>query len=313
MIGFLFAGQGAQKVGMAKDLCAIHPPARGLFDRASEILGFDLARVCFDGPAEQLQRTDVSQPALLVGAIAARDALLARRPALGAEAAVCGGLSLGEYTALVHAGVISFEDGVRLLKLRGQWMQEDCDRTPSGMASVLGLDVDTIREACQKAAAATAGVVGISNLNSPGQVVISGDRAGLGKAAELCQAKGARRVIPLKVAGAYHSPIMSRAAERMAELLDATPFANARIPVASNVDGRLRTDAADIKATLKRQITGTVMWEAAMRSMIAAGARRFFEFGPGKVLAGLAAKIDPTVEAVGIEAAADVESAAGRG
>jgi [acyl-carrier-protein] S-malonyltransferase len=308
MRGFLFAGQGAQKVGMAKDLCDAHPPARALFDQASEILGFDLAKVCFEGPAEQLQRTDVSQPALLVGALAARDALLARRRF---EASVCGGLSLGEYTALVHAGVIGFEDGVRLLKHRGQWMQEDCNRTPSGMASVLGLEVEQIREACREAA--SAGVVGISNLNSPGQVVISGDRAGLARASELCQAKGARRVIPLKVAGAYHSPIMSRAAERMAELLDATPFRDAPIPVASNVDGRLRTDAAEIKATLKRQITGTVMWEAAMRSMIAAGARRFFEFGPGKVLAGLAGKIDPSVEAFGIEAVADIESAAGRG
>ncbi|HLG41754.1 MAG TPA: ACP S-malonyltransferase, partial [Planctomycetota bacterium] len=248
---FLFSGQGAQKVGMAKDLCDACPASRKLFDRASEILTFDLAKLCFEGPQERLNRTDVSQSALLVGALAALEAFRARQTL---DAAVCGGLSLGEYTALVHAGVIDFETGVRLLKSRGEWMQADCDRTPSGMASVLGLDADRIREACEEAKAA--GVVGISNLNSPGQVVISGDNPGLARASDLCKAKGAKRVIPLKVAGAYHSTIMSRAADRMAELLDRTPFRNARIPVASNVDGKLRTDGSEIKSVLKRQITG---------------------------------------------------------
>jgi len=298
---FLFAGQGAQKVGMARDLCEACPAARSLFDRASGILTFDLARICFEGPQDRLNRTDVSQPALLVGALAALEAFRARQDV---AAGVCGGLSLGEYTALVHAGVIDFETGVRLLKSRGEWMQADCERTPSGMASVLGLDEEKIREACEEAKAA--GVVGISNLNSPGQVVISGDLLGLAKASDLCKAKGAKRVIPLKVAGAYHSPIMSRAAERMAELLERTTFRDAKIPVASNVDGKLRRKGAEIKGILTQQITGTVKWEAAMRSMIGAGARRFFEFGPGKVLTGLAGKIDPSVQAKGIEAIADL-------
>lgn len=275
-------------MGMGRELCEAYPPARALFERAGKLLDLDLARVCLEGPQEELDRTDVCQPALLVTALAALKYYQSKN---NTEAAACAGLSLGEYTALVHAGVIDFETAVRLLQHRGRWMQEDCEREPSGMASVLGLPPDRVREACEEAAGV--GVVAISNLNGPGQVVISGIRTALEKASDLCRARGARRVIPLRVAGAYHSPVMARAAEKMRALLEETPFQRARIPVVSNVDGRFRTEAADIKQALQRQMTSPVLWEASMRSMIEAGIRTFVEFGPGGVLTGLAKKIDP--------------------
>ncbi len=300
-IAFLFAGQGAQAVGMGKDFFDAHEPSRKLFARAGEILNFDLAKACFEGPAETLNRTDVCQPALLVAALAAHEYFKAKK---GIEATAAAGLSLGEYTALVYAGVISFEDGVRLVKNRGAWMQEACDKTPSGMASVLGLDPAKIEEACRWAS--QFGAVNISNVNAPGQIVISGDNTALGKAQEKCKELGAKRLIPLKVAGAYHSPIMKPAEEKMSPLLDSVKFSAARIPVACNIDGKLRTDPAELRDALKRQITGAVRWAECMQSLKSQGYAQYYEFGPGKVLTGLLGKCDPAARCAPVDKIADI-------
>lgn len=297
---YLFAGQGAQTVGMGKELCDALPTCRGLFETAGRILNFDLMKLCFEGPQEALNRTDISQPALLVCAMAAYEYYTSKRQE---TPAACAGLSLGEYTALVAAGVIGFEDAVRLLKRRGELMQAACDATPSGMASVLGLERDKVAEACTWAS--RFGVVNISNVNAPGQIVISGDNNALGKAVEKCRELGARRAIPLKVAGAYHSPIMKSAQDEMAKLLDATVFADAKVPVVQNVDGKMRTKGAEIKEALKKQICSAVLWEDSMRTMVGAGITRYVEFGPGKVLAGLAKRVDANLEVLSVERPGD--------
>ena len=276
----LFSGQGAQKVGMGRDLPA------ALYDRASEILGTDLRKTCLEGPQEKLNRTDISQPALLVTSLAAREAARPDPPAAGA------GLSLGEITALVAAGAVGFEDGVRIVKGRGEAMQAACDAEPGGMASVLGLELEKVRAACEGK-----GLVGVSNLNSPGQIVISGALEALNAAGLACKEAGARRVIPLRVAGAYHSPLMEPARAKLQEVLGSVAFQAPAWPVVSNVTGRPYASADAIAETLAQQITSTVLWEEGIRWMIAErGITRFTEFGVGGVLIGLVRKIDPNVE-----------------
>jgi [acyl-carrier-protein] S-malonyltransferase len=290
-VAVVFAGQGAQVVGMGKALCDRHPPARALFDRASKVLGFDLAKVCFEGPAEQLNRTDVCQPALLVHAFAAAEAHRAAGGFEGHDIVATAGLSLGEYTANLFAGALSFDDAVRLVKNRGAWMQEACDATPSGMVSVLGLDLAKVR-------GAIAGMdgVGVANVNSPGQTVISGPNGPLAKAADACKAAGARRCIPLKVAGAYHSPVMAPAQEKMRAELARTKFTAPKVPVVVNVSGKSVTDPEGLRSSLGSQICASVLWEDAVRTMVALGVTKFLEFGPGKVLAGLVKKTVETAE-----------------
>ena len=278
---------------MGKDLVEGFPKAKELFDRASAILGFDLAKVCFEGPAEELNRTDRCQPALLVHGIACLE-VAARRGLPAGEAAA--GLSLGEYTAHVYAGSLTFEDGVKLLQKRGQYMQEACDKTPSGMVSILGLDRQKCALACQGM-----GDVGIANLNAPGQIVLSGENGALEKAVAKAKELGAKRAIPLKVAGAYHSVVMKPAQERMEKELAAVRISKPRIPVYANVSARPLTDPGEIRAALTTQICSSVLWEDSVRAM---GAARYFEFGPGKVLAGLVRKIDEKAETVSIEGAA---------
>lgn len=292
-VAYVFAGQGSQAVGMGKDLVAAFPAARELYDRASKILGFDLARVCFEGPAEELNRTDRCQPALLVHGIACLE--VAKAKGLPpAEAAA--GLSLGEYTAHVYAGSLTFEDGVRLLQKRGQYMQEACDRTPSGMISVLGLDRAKVEEALKGQ-----GDVGLANLNCPGQIVISGENGALEKAAARCKELGAKRTLPLKVAGAYHSVVMRPAQEKMQRELASVTISRPRIPVVANVHARPVNDPEEIRAALTTQICSPVLWEDSIRSL---GAAKYFEFGPGRVLAGLIRKTDEKAEVVSIEGAA---------
>lgn len=282
---WLFAGQGAQAVGMARSLCETHPRARELFARAGQVLGYDLAKLCFDGPAEELNRTDRCQPALLVHGIAALEAARAQ----GApEAEAAAGLSLGEYTAHVFAGSISFEEGVALVAKRGRYMQEACDATPSGMVSILGLDHEKVAEACRGQ-----GDVGIANLNGGGQIVISGAVGALEMAVARCKEMGAKRAIPLKVAGAYHSVVMKGAQEKMRKELDAVKIAAPRIPVFANVSARPLRNPGEIREALATQVCGSVLWEDTIRAM---GAKKYLEFGPGKVLAGLIRKIDPAAE-----------------
>jgi len=292
-VAYLFAGQGAQSVGMGKDLVEEFPKAKALFDRASAILGFDLARVCFEGPAEELNRTDRCQPALLVHGIACLE-VAAKKGLPPAEAAA--GLSLGEYTAHVYAGSLTFEDGVQLLRKRGQYMQEACDRTPSGMVSILGLDRDKCRQACEGQ-----GDVGVANLNAPGQIVLSGENASLERAVARAKELGAKRAIPLKVAGAYHSVVMKPAQERMQKELAAVTISRPRIPVYANVSAKPLVEPEEIRAALATQICSSVLWEDSVSEI---GAGKYFEFGPGKVLAGLVRKIDEKAETVSIEGAA---------
>jgi [acyl-carrier-protein] S-malonyltransferase len=292
-VAYLFAGQGAQSVGMGRDLAGAYPRARDLYARASAILGFDLAKVSFEGPAEELNRTDRCQPALLVHGIACLE--VARAKGLP-EADAAAGLSLGEYTAHVYAGSLSFEDGVRLLERRGRFMQEACDRTPSGMVSVLGLERARVEEAVKGQ-----GDVGLANLNCPGQIVISGENAALERAAARCKELGAKRTLPLKVAGAYHSVVMRPAQEAMQAELAKVAISKPRIPVYANVHARPLTDPEEIRAALATQICSPVLWEDSVRAM---GAPKYVELGPGRVLAGLVRKIDDKAEVLSIESAA---------
>ena len=286
---FLFPGQGAQKVGMGKAVCDRLPAARGLFDRASEILGFDLADVCFNGPKERLDATDVSQPALFVASFAALELLKAERPEVVDRCDMAAGLSLGEYTALAFAGACSFEDGVKLVRLRGQAMQAAAEATPSGMVSALMLDRDQAKKVRDDAAAA--GTIELANFLCPGNTVLSGATAACDKAVELIEAAGGKP-IRLAVAGAFHTSLMKPADQKLAEALADTPISTPRIPVYSNVDAAVHADPDDIRRVLVRQVLNPVLWEDCVRAMMAAGVETFYEIGPGGVLKGLMKRID---------------------
>ena len=289
-IAFLFPGQGAQAVGMGRTLYDDVPAARELFDRANERLGFDLKALCFDGPVEALEKTDASQPAIFVASLAALEGLKVSDPDVVAACAGAAGLSLGEYTALVFAGAIPFEAALDVVRRRGEAMQAAAVATPGGMTGVLGLDEPTIDELCRRIA--SSGRVWKANLLGPGNIVVSGESAALAdlepKAIEL----GASRVIPLAVAGAFHSPLMRPADDLLAEVLAGALIVPPRIPVYSNVDAEPHSDQADIRRTLVAQVIGGVRWEDSMRRMLADGFDTFYEIGPGRVLTGLLKRID---------------------
>jgi [acyl-carrier-protein] S-malonyltransferase len=289
-IAFLFPGQGAQAVGMGRELDAALPAARALFDRASEVLGFDLRKVCFEGPTEALEPTDVSQPAIYVASLAALESLKATDPAVVAACAGAAGLSLGEYTALVFAGALDFETGLRIVRIRGQAMQAAALAAPSGMAGVLMLDDAGIDELCRRVAGA--GRLWKANLLGPGNTVVSGDKAALAQAEVEAVALGAGRLIPLAVSGAFHTPLMKPADEQLAEALARVRIDPPRIPVYSNVDAQPHTgDPVTIRRTLAAQVTQPVHWEESMRRMLADGFDTFYEIGPGRVLNGLLKRI----------------------
>ncbi len=292
-LAFLFAGQGDQVVGMGRALCEELPAARALFDRASTLLGFDLASVCFEGPVERLTRTDVCQPALLVHAYAAT----LRRP--DARPVAAAGLSLGEYTANVYAGSLPFEEGVRLVMLRGRYMQEACEAVASGMIAPIGLDRAKVEAAAEHGRAF--GRVNVANYNAPGQYILSGENAALSKAAEKAQELGARKCIPLKVAGAYHSEVMRPAQEKLRAELEKAPFSAPRIPVVCNVTGQPTTDPGELRANLAAQVVSSVRWEDGVLALKGLGVTDYVEFGPKTTLAGLVGKIHEgaKVESVG--------------
>jgi len=298
-IAFLFPGQGAQSVGMGKRLAETLPSVRRLYERAAELLGYDLAKLCFEGPAEELDSTVISQPAIFVTSLAALESLRAQSPevVLGCEATA--GLSLGEYTAMVFAGVMSFEDGLMVVQRRGAAMQEAADATPGGMVSILGLEQSEVEALCERARGD--GVLKIANLLCPGNIVISGSLTACERAADLALKLGAMKVVPLAVAGAFHTEIMRPADQRCAEVLKDVPMHKPRIPVISNVDARPHDDPEEIRQILIRQILQPVRWEESMRYLLQQGFDQFYEVGPGRVLRGLLRRIDRNVSCQCVE------------
>ena len=298
-IAFLFPGQGAQTVGMGKRLAESLPAARGLYDRAADVLGYDLAKLCFEGPAEELDSTVYSQPAIFVTSLAALESLRAESPdvVLGCEATA--GLSLGEYTAMVFAGVMDFEDGLMLVQRRGAAMQEAADATPGGMVSVLGLERVEVESLCEKARDGE--ILKIANLLCPGNIVVSGSLAACERAAEMAQSHGAMKAMPLAVAGAFHTEIMRPADQRCAEALADVPMRKPRIPVISNVDALPHDDPELMRQILVRQILQPVRWEESMRYLLQQGFDQFYEVGPGRVLRGLLRRIDRNVSCQCVE------------
>ena len=287
-IAFLFPGQGAQHVGMGKTIAERYPAARALYDKAGDVLGYDLAKLCFEGPAEELDSTVVSQPALFVTSLAALEMLRADSPDVVLACEMSAGLSLGEYTALVFADAMSFEDGLRVVQRRGETMQEAADATPSGMVSILLLDRERAEAICTEAAGEE--ILKPANYLCPGNTVLSGENAACLRAAELAEAAGGKAV-PLAVAGAFHTNLMKPADARLAEALAGVPIKKPEIPVVSNVDARTHDDPDEIRELLVRQVVSPVLWEESIRLMLERGVDEFYEIGPGKVLRGLLKRI----------------------
>ncbi len=288
----LFPGQGAQVVGMGRDVAEAYPAAKALYDRADAALGFALSEVCWTGPEAELTRTDISQPAILVTSLAVLAALEetdAGRALVGTPDAAAG-LSLGEYTALVAAGAIDFDDAVHVTHLRGRYMQEACEAAPGGMVSLLGADPETAEKVCE--AARQAGRIWPANYNCPGQIVLSGERAACERAAEVAEAAGVQRAVPLDVAGGFHCPLMASAREKLAPTLAALPVRAPRLPVIANVTGDPYGGPDDIKDRLARQVDGATRWQACLERLIADGCDTFVEVGPGRVLTGLLKRTD---------------------
>ena len=289
-IAFLFPGQGAQTVGMGQRLAESVPAARQLYDRAGEILGYDLAKLCFEGPAEQLDSTVYSQPALFTTSLVALESLRAESPEVVLACEAAAGLSLGEYTAMVFAGVMEFEDGLRLVQKRGAAMQEAADATPSGMVSILGLERVEVEALCEKARQDE--ILEIANLLCPGNIAVSGTNAACEAVAEMAEPAGAMKAVPLAVAGAFHTEIMQPAVEQLAAALADVPMQKPKIPVVSNVDAQPHDDPEEIRQLLIRQVVSPVQWEDSMRYLLAKGFDQFYEVGPGRVLRGLLRRID---------------------
>jgi [acyl-carrier-protein] S-malonyltransferase len=300
----LFAGQGAQTVGMGRDLCERFAVCRDLFDRANSVLGRDLRQICFQGPEEVLTKTDNAQPGIFVTSLACLAALRQTVPQLQFHAAA--GLSLGEFTALTAAEAIDFDNGLRMVQARGRFMQEACDATDGAMASIINMEETALAEICRQAD------VDIANVNCPGQIVISGQRDKITRAIELAKARGAKRAIPLQVAGAYHSRLMISGQQKVAAALASLPLRQPRVPVVANVTARPAQSVDEIKDLLTRQVTGTVRWSESMQWLISEGFQRFIELGPGNVLAGLMKRINPNVEMISVSDVPSLEAAAAR-
>ena len=289
-VGILFPGQGAQSVGMGRWLCENHATAKQYFDRASDVLGYDLSSLCFDGPADKLNETEFSQPALFVVGMAAAETLRENQPERISAVSAAAGLSLGEYTAVCFAGGLSFEDGVRLVQRRGQAMQAAANAAQSGMASVIGLDLETIQSVCDESKQ-DGEVLQPANLLCPGNIAVSGHSTALERLLPAAEAAGAMKVVPLSVAGAFHTVLMEPAVESLVEALDEMPICDTQIPVYSNVDAKPHQSASEIKQLLSRQVVGSVLWEASIRQMMSDGIEKFEEIGTGRILRGTLKRI----------------------
>jgi [acyl-carrier-protein] S-malonyltransferase len=293
-LAFLFPGQGAQTVGMAKDLHEAYPAVRDLYARAARAVPFDLRKISFEGPEAELLRTDVSQPAIVAASLAALEALKAELGGTLPAVKVTLGLSLGEYAALAFAGGLPVEDALALVIARGRYMQECCEKTKSGMVSVLGLDAEKIKPAIEEGR--KLGPVGLANDNAPGQVVLSGEQRALDAAAEKAKALGAKRTVPLNVAGAYHSSLMAPAGERLKADLAKAKVATPTLPVLANVTAAPHGSPDEIRARLVEQVSGTVRFRESMARAVDMGVTRFVELGPGGVLKGLVRANDRALE-----------------
>ena len=286
-VAFVFPGQGSQSVGMGKALYEATPALKQVYEEASAVLGYDVAALCFNGPAETLNLTEHTQPALLVSSIAALRALL---PVKIIPAAVAGH-SLGEYTALVAAGGLTFAEAVAIVQKRGRYMAEAVTPGTGAVAALLGLDADAVKQACLEAS--SVGVVQAANFNSPGQVVIAGDKAAVERAIEIAKNKGCKKAIPLPVSVPVHTPLMQQAADRLAADLALIAWSDLRMPLINNAEAKPIVKATDIQASLVRQLPSSVLWENSVRVMAEMGVKTFVEIGPGTVLSGLIRRIVP--------------------
>jgi [acyl-carrier-protein] S-malonyltransferase len=303
MVGLLFPGQGSQFVGMGRDLAAAYPEARQVFEEADDVLGFPLSRLAWEGPDDQLTATSNAQPAILVHSMAAFRVIGTRLGDIGMAA----GHSLGEFSAYVAAGTLTFADGVRTVRRRGELMQRSGDERPGTMAALLGLDDDAVEAVCRDASAAGGACVP-ANYNSPGQLVISGDVPTVERAMELAKAAGARKAVRLNVSGAFHSPLMQVAEAGLAAQLEDATFELPRFPVVSNVSAQPVTDPDEARRLLVRQLTSPVRWTASMRTMLDNGITRFVEVGPGTVLGGLLRRVERSAHSQPLGTAAEVEA-----
>ena len=299
---YLFAGQGSQYIGMGKDLYEAFPESKAVFDKADKVLGFPLSKLCFEGPQQELTRTANCQPAILTVSVAAFEAYKSAVSCQLSAVSYAAGLSLGEYSALVAADALSFEDAVYLVRRRGEFMEEEALKKPGRMLSLIGLDLGKVKEICSKTDAE------IANINCPGQTVISGSPQAIESAKKLAEESGSKMAVILEVSGAFHSSFMKEAALKLAGEIEKIRINTPEIPVISNVTAKPVSSPSEIKESLVRQVSSSVLWESSMRFILAQGINKFFEFGPGKVLRGLMRRIDAAAGVANIEKKEDILS-----
>ena len=299
MVGYLFAGQGSQYVGMGKDLWDFFPQAKAIFEKADKVLGFSISDLCFNGPLEELTKTNHCQPAIVTMSMACWQVYLSKNPQIGGYMA---GLSLGEYSALVAAEALSFQDAVYLVWRRGQFMEEEAAKHPGKMLSVIGLDLAKVKEICAEVR------VEVANINCPGQIVISGSVEAIAQAQILAKEKGAKLAVVLEVSGAFHSSFMQGASLKLAQELEKINISSPKFPVICNVTGKPALTAQEIKQNLIQQVSASVLWEDSIKFILSKGVSSFIEFGPGKVLKGLMRRIDSNAQVLNIEKKTDIES-----